>query len=447
VTSEVVVGGTDSTAGQTVSWWRRTWLDPVLLSLVTFGLAAYRTRTALISPYDEMYHLSYIQYLFNWHLPQIGDTLNTWAREGFSCHPVFPFGNVTGVACGKIGAPGLYPEGGTNTAAGWPPIYYGISAGVVRVLGWFGVSPFEAARLASSMFLAAGAGVLALASRRLGAGRLSTIGAVLLLVAAPVSDVLGSFVTPHSATLLLGSLCLLFVAWAVEVGRSPLRVAIVGAALGALCSLTQPHAIVGVAIAGLAIAAVSMRRAGAGSVDGRLVGASAGLVGPVVAILVYGAWTKLQDARTVPYPDGVNLGGVSKLPDDAVSILTEVLGKAWYFLPGTLTNDSLGYGLPELFVAGLLTVLAVGALGAAVFTARANPVPSALGWSALVVAPIAAIAMDIYFPFPLPLRYGFAVAPVLVALLAIVTTSRSAKWLVLVAGSGAYVMAIFSLWP
>jgi len=93
---------------------------------------------------------------------------------------------------------------------------------------------------------------------------LSTIGAVLLLVAAPVSDVLGSFVTPHSATLLLGSLCLLFVAWAVEVGRSPLRVAIVGAALGALCSLTQPHAIVGVAIAGLAIAAVSMRRAGAG---------------------------------------------------------------------------------------------------------------------------------------------------------------------------------------
>ncbi len=104
----------------------------VVLVVVAIPLLI-RTRESQIAPWDELYHLSYVQYVYEGSIPKPGDALNTWSREVFSCRPVYPFGVMTFVPCGEIGEPLNYPEGGTNTAGYWPPIYYGVVALLVRL--------------------------------------------------------------------------------------------------------------------------------------------------------------------------------------------------------------------------------------------------------------------------------------------------------------------------
>src|SRR4029077_5460427 len=129
----------------------------LMVGVAVLALQFKRASTDNVSFYDEGSHLSYVQYVASGHIPHIGDTLNTWGREVYSCHSVFPVGVVTSVPCGEIGAPGAYPGGGTFTSAGWPPSFYAYAAVFVRVLGVVGVDPLYAARVAACLLLALGA--------------------------------------------------------------------------------------------------------------------------------------------------------------------------------------------------------------------------------------------------------------------------------------------------
>ena len=167
----------------------------VTVGLAVAALQLHRASTDIISPYDEGYHLSYVQYVASGHLPHVGDPLNTWSREAFSCHPVYPYGVVTAVPCGEIAAPSAYPEGGTYIAGGWPPLFYAYAAIVVRVLGIVGVDPLYAARAAACLLWAVGAAALVLVAARFGASLSSAAAAGLVAGVIPVATLLGAYVT------------------------------------------------------------------------------------------------------------------------------------------------------------------------------------------------------------------------------------------------------------
>jgi hypothetical protein len=122
-----------------------------------FFLYLLKVNTAYISPWDEMYHLSYIQYVFNWHLPVIGDTLNTWSQAGFNCRDVFPYGRTTPYSCGQFITDIVnYPEAGKNTAAIWPPVYYFVAAIWQHFFLHFIADPILSARIFSAFIWSLG---------------------------------------------------------------------------------------------------------------------------------------------------------------------------------------------------------------------------------------------------------------------------------------------------
>ena len=149
---------------------------------------------------------AWLQYIASGHLPHPGDAMNTWSREAFSCHRVFPYGQVTAIPCGDVAAPSNYPEGGTNTASGWPPLYYVVAAVFVRLTSLVGMDHLYGARLASASLWALGAAALVALAARRGASLTAAVSAGLLCGVIPVATVLGAFVTPHSAQLLLSVL-------------------------------------------------------------------------------------------------------------------------------------------------------------------------------------------------------------------------------------------------
>jgi hypothetical protein len=438
-----------STGGRTRRLARQGWqlmasprATALLVCVLVLALQAWRSRTNVVSPYDEGYHLSYLQYVANGHLPRNGDVLNTWARETFSCHQVFPFGQTTAVPCGDLAAPSSYPEGGTNTASGWPPLYYGYGAVVVRLLGLLGVGHLEAARLASALLWAVGAGLLVLVARRYGAPAVPAVTAGLLTTVIPAAAVQAAFVTPHSAQLLISVLLCWWGLAVMTTARPPWRLAGLGAALALFSVLTVPHAVVGVMIVSGAVAgAAAFRR-------GRWVPAALVLGLLAAAAVGYQSWTRLVAARTVDYGDSVNTGAISQLGDNATaSSVQQLLGQWFHFWPGSFYGDPLGYGPWEMFAGNAATYLAFGAIGAVVLGAGTDRRTRALAVSLLVVSPLAAWGADIYFSFPVPPRYGSSVIGIACLVAAFGIRDRVVAHVVLVAVAAAFVVDFFTIWP
>ena len=165
----------------------------------------------LVSPWDELYHLAYVQYMYNFKVPQIGDELLSWSKYAFSCFPVHPFGMTTSISCGAGGAPESFPELGRNVAAGWPPIYY-LLASI-----WTRLFPVNEA---NSLFIVRGFSVFAWS---LGAGlfcyalisrnkisKETAVAISLLIAILPMGLFQSVFVTPHCLTLIWVSAIYLF---------------------------------------------------------------------------------------------------------------------------------------------------------------------------------------------------------------------------------------------
>jgi hypothetical protein len=412
------------------------------VGLVVLVLQVMRARTGLISPYDEGYHLSYVQYIASGHLPHNGDALNTWSREAFSCHQVFPYGQVTQVACGEVAAPKFYPEGGTNTAAGWPPLYYVWAALVTRLAMLVGADPLTGARLASVLLWTAGSVLLVLLVRRFG-GRLEAAAAVGLLSAAlPVAAQLGAFVTPHSAQLLL-SVALTWVALDLaRAERLTWRRLVWPAALSLVATLTVPHALIAVLVVALTVvfAAPARRQVVIRLATASAVGVS-GLVG-------YQAWQLLVSARSTPFGSEVNTGGTTVLVPPTATAAVDTLLEQWtHFWPSAVSGDSLGYLLPENYIAGIAVLMVVAAVGAAVLSPDVPRSTTALAVALLVAAPLTAWAAALYFDFAVPIRYGSSMIGISLGVLGLVARSRLGSWGCLGVTGLLLAMASVSHWP
>jgi hypothetical protein len=158
----------------------------------------------LISPWDELYHLAYVQYIYNFKIPQPGDELLSWSKYAFTCFPVHPFGFTTSLNCGAEGSAAAFPELGRNVASGWPPLYYTMSSIWMRFFSPDDANSLFVARSFSAFAWSIGAGLFcyALISRN----KLPKEGAVALSLSVailPMGIFQSVFVTPHSMLLIL----------------------------------------------------------------------------------------------------------------------------------------------------------------------------------------------------------------------------------------------------
>jgi hypothetical protein len=171
-----------------------------LVFIFSFVTLALKARVQYISPYDEMYHLSYLQYLSDGKVPRIGDALNTWSMNYFSCNSVFPFGQVTDVACGEFGSASDYPEGGINSAQGWPPGFYLYAAIIVNALSVLDLDPLFLTRGISVFSWSLGCALIFMMQVRAGVDRLLAASISLVIASLPLAMMHGAFVTPHAST-------------------------------------------------------------------------------------------------------------------------------------------------------------------------------------------------------------------------------------------------------
>jgi hypothetical protein len=427
-------------------WLGSTRAVSLAVGVLVGALQLERASSGTISPYDEGYHLSYVQYVGQGHLPHIGDPLNTWSREAFSCHPVFPFGDVTSVPCGEIAAPGEYPEGGTNTAAGWPPPYYAYAAVVTRFLALVGVEPLYGARTASALLWAAGAAALVLVARRFGGNLAAAASAGLVAGAIPAANTLGAFVTPHSAQLLLsvviGATVLQLMRREAAVGRADV---LAGVAVPPLAVMVVPHALVAVTIAYIALAAHWGHRALRGA---RLPWrAWAPAAAPLLAVAVHEAWQLFVDAQATAYGPGVDATQEQDLADPrGDSLVRPLIAQWWHFWPGGLSGDDLGFSSWELFVSTGAVMLAAGAVGVALLSANPSPLARALAIGLVVGGPLTAWVAERMFPFNVPGRYGASVIGIALLLVALTVARRPSRPL-LVLSVVVWGGAAFAQWP
>jgi hypothetical protein len=178
------------------------WLGFFLLSAI---LSISRADVPFTSQWDEMYHLSYVQYVSEGVIPAIGYPMNDWAKIAFSCYPVSSLGIMTFVPCGEVGPGALYPTGGTNSASVWPPIYYIIIAilmAPIKLL--FGLTDnLLAARYATALIWAIGSSLLSFFIYRKSKSFMLGATFAMLSTALSLFGQSASFVSPHSLVPLL----------------------------------------------------------------------------------------------------------------------------------------------------------------------------------------------------------------------------------------------------
>lgn len=211
----------------------------IFTSIVVICTSLTKIFDRIVSPWDELYHLAYVQYMYNFKIPQPGDVILSWSKYAFSCFPVHPFGMTTSIACGAEAPPEAFPEVGRNVASGWPPIYYGLASLWLRM---FGANPDNAlflARSFSAFIWALGAGLFsyALVSRNKLPWE-TAVSISLVLALFPMGLFQGNFVTPHSSLLILVSLIYLSATSPTLISSRGL---IRNAILATISILTIPH--------------------------------------------------------------------------------------------------------------------------------------------------------------------------------------------------------------
>ena len=329
--------------------------------------------------------------------------------------------------CGGPYDPGKYQELGLNYTDIHPPTYYlltGITARIAVDLGLF--SDFvDAGRALGGVWLAAGLWFLALAMRRLGALRTLTGAAVLGTGVAPLVIKSTAIVSNDATTLFTGSLVLwVVVRYVQSTDRSaralwPLVLASVAVAW------LRATSVLGVLIgAGVVLVAAPAAAADDARVSWRSYVTWERLRAPlsmlVATFVATELWLGVRGALKVhaAVPNLVNER--QHATSLAVSQVTDAIHA---FLPLFAYDTSITTGaqhVHQLFVTLLSWVLVAAAAGAAVAARRPLLVPSLGGASVLVLvlgAPFLIVTTSLSQSayFAIPVRYGIAVVPFVVA--------------------------------
>ena len=180
---------------------------PGFITAITVGIVCVtKILKKVVSPWDELYHLAYVQYMYNFNIPQPGNELLSWSKYAFTCFPVHPYGFTTALSCGTDGPPEAFPAAGRNVAAIWPPIYYALTSTWMRLFGTNDETALFIARSFSTFVWSIGAGLFCYTLIARNKLNKETAVAISLLVAIlPMGIFQSVFVTPYSLMLILVS--------------------------------------------------------------------------------------------------------------------------------------------------------------------------------------------------------------------------------------------------
>ena len=394
----------------------------VIVAVVDLVLLLRRAALDVVSPYDEGYHISYLQYVYDGHVPRIGDPMGRWSEEAYSCNPTFPFGPVTVVPCGVDGESAQYPEAGTNTAGGWPPIYYFLAAQIVRILlavTW--VDPLHAARIASSLFWVTGCVILALLVVR-ASGSLVLGGSVGVLgTALPAAWAIGSYVTPHSTAMLVGVSLIAASRWIAGPRTRPLWAIPLAALMGVVIGLTLPQALVAVGASCVALVLLALHR----RPRNRRIAVFALVLG-AANLGTYLGWTRTASLRAIGEP--------APQPTTPREDLLLAVRDNWDLVFPRFISDVQFAHPAQVQVSRLVAFMVVGAAGYWVLR-KGMATQRAIALGLLVVAPLFSTAMAMEFDFAVPTRYGASILALVLFLFAVPNTARWVRGGVLVLAS------------
>jgi hypothetical protein len=404
----------------------RRWGEKLLVAAVVFTVTLVvlvrRALTSDVSLWDEGYHLSYVQYARDWILPRLGDEMNTWGTDLYTCRPVPPFGLVTSLECGADGPNSMLPDKGLNTAANWPPIYYLLAANLMRPLLSLGLEPLAAARLVSAGIWALGAALLGMLVLAQSSSRILGISAGVIAGLLPATWGMSAFVTPHSSALLIGTLnvAALVMVWTRALG--PLAAGGLGAACGALAALTIPHSIVAVAVASLAGLTLALR-------DGTRRFALVAFAGAAVAAGVVGylGWQMVRRTQSA----GEFLGQPSYPYEGIKAAVRDNWNNFWpagierFWPPGS--NDFGSFWAAEDIVLSTLLMYGSIALVGYWLILASRSVQHAVAVGVAVAIPLCAVVFALLLDYPVPPRYGASALACVAFLLAIPTAGRILK--------------------
>jgi hypothetical protein len=395
---------------------------------MSLALTLPRAFSPFVSPYDEGYHLSYLQYVFNWVIPADGYSMNTWAKAAYSCHPVGSLGAVTPMPCGTLGEGKFYPEGGTNTASIWPPVYYVLVAALMRIPLLLVDNPLLAARLATGFLWALGVALIAIQLSPRKYGSFLALGVTMLLVSLPTFYAYTSFVSPHALNTLLVALAL-FVSNKIEASlrasalahrdksrlewlggalKEPWNFALIG--LAVVCGFSIPQSLTLVAITALFtllrifnVEGVPLRARWSTTL---VVGLS-GALAAATFYLTYMIWGWQQHARAITAEAGTNQAAASIGPPDATysSLVDRITQRWWSFWPNALSPQYPSTKWTDQSINLWVFILLGLSITAIVIWNRRSWI-GPLMLALLVCAPIFSVAYDWFFPTIVPARYG-----------------------------------------
>ena len=412
-----------------------------LVFLLSFSSLAQKSMSENISPWDEMYHLSYIQYVYDGDLPRPGDPLNTWAREGFSCKPVYPFGVTTDVPCGQVAEPFRYPEGGTNSASGWPPIYYSTIAMMLKIPMIFASHPIAYSRLFTSFLWAIGVTLIAYASLKRPLRKSAVLAISLIISSLPFAFFHASFITPHAMIPILLGLGLLADQSRENKIWTFRKSALILFAYAIITSLTVPHFSPVVLIIGSSWIIDEIQRGGV-NLKNQWRKTLLFVLASFSTFLSYKFWGFIQNQRTISWDNSVN-ASAGQTAIDVPWTQSSIMESIWRFIPHSVDRYQF-IGPIESFLSESWGYFLLAGLGALVCGLAGHIRNSAI--ALLIVGVGYSLYMQWVAVAPVPPRYGISLVLFGFALIPNVLKSRALSYAVLTLAAGTYLLC-FNLTP
>ena len=415
-----------------VALLRRLGIASACLVLSALVVLLHERAYTPLSPVDELQHIDYLEQASRFDFVHAGERVGPVAMREQACRTVDSPGFVSPPCDAPTLRPEQFQEEGFNTAAQDPPTYYIVSGLLTRVvLHLPGVESFVAAgRSIGVLWLGFGLLATYVLGRRLGGGRVATLGAVIMLASTPAVLHSSATITSDAPSLLVGGLLLLAVDAAL-CGRVGAWCPALAAALAT--SVKTPDAIVvGVAILYVLVSLLRGLRGASESDSTRLplrhlrlvIGLAIGGALPLLVWRVVVAHEALATPGDSPMSRFAVLHiGWNELGANAFALVTPV-GNT--YVPVFLATVTVG-----LLTAVLNLLLISSSFGVAWFGAGSRRVQElAIAVSVGMLAGGTFFVLLIYYGahayFAIPSRYGLSLLPAAFAVLAVAASLR--RW-------------------
>jgi hypothetical protein len=437
----------------------RGWVDkrPVWLRwlavLAVFGVLSvvlvgrYVPEKEALSRADEYVYIDAVDKATRGEIVRQGAQIDDYSLGLIACRGIELHGPM-GDRCGGPYDRSTFPyRGGITSADIHSPVYYFVTAGGAMAIQ--AVTPVDellnAARLTGAVWLALGLTALVGLARTLGAGRLASGAAGLLVLAAPSVRWTNVYITPDALNLLAGSVIVLAAVMYARGRWSPWWFV----AASALAAAVKAQNSIASALAALflVLLAATVPEGRTWSRFWRYLGV--GVAGVGAALAVQFGYLALRSAWSLaPAPE---------ISASAPLSYRSVLAQARAFLIGVIAGPDASYEgfavppRPSTFAVLIGWLVAAAVIGGALFvlhtTAEQTRFAQATALSVLLAGPLFYLMMYVATgrAFDLPDRYGMVMLPAMAAVLALLAGRRWVQGIMIGLAALAYAEALTRL--